>query len=55
MQWQTYSTEIGDSLRKQYGMDIVNLMPTNLYGPNDNFTKYSHGHLGLYQECTKQK
>ena len=36
--------EIGDSLRKQYGMDIVNLMPTNLYGPNDNFTK-EHSHV----------
>ncbi len=23
--------------REQYGMDTVSLMPTNLYGPNDNF------------------
>ena len=28
---------IGDSLNKQYGHQIVNLMPTNLYGINDNF------------------
>lgn len=26
-----------DALRKQYGRNYVSLMPTNLYGPNDNF------------------
>lgn len=26
-----------DAIRKQYGKDFVSLMPTNLYGPNDNF------------------
>ena len=26
-----------EALRKQYGRDYVALMPTNLYGPNDNF------------------
>jgi GDP-L-fucose synthase len=26
-----------EALRKQYGMDYVSLMPTNLYGPGDNF------------------
>lgn len=26
-----------ESLRKQYGRDYVSLMPTNLYGPGDNF------------------
>ena len=32
-----------ESLRKQYGRDYVSLMPTNLYGPNDNFDlKTSH-------------
>ncbi|WP_084221640.1 GDP-L-fucose synthase family protein [Winogradskyella sp. PG-2] len=25
------------AIRKQYGKDFVSLMPTNLYGPNDNF------------------
>ena len=29
--------EIGNSLSIQYGHKIINLMPTNLYGPNDNF------------------
>jgi len=32
-----------EALRKQYGRDYVSLMPTNLYGPNDNFDlKSSH-------------
>ena len=26
-----------DSYRKQYGHDWISVMPTNLYGPNDNF------------------
>ena len=26
-----------EALRKQYNRDYVSLMPTNLYGPNDNF------------------
>ena len=32
-----------EALRKQYGRDYVSRMPTNLYGPNDNFDlKSSH-------------
>ena len=32
-----------EALRKQYNKDYVSLMPTNLYGPNDNFDfKTSH-------------
>jgi len=32
-----------DALRRQYNHDYVSLMPTNLYGPNDNFDlKTSH-------------
>lgn len=31
------------AIRKQFGKDFVSLMPTNLYGPNDNFDlKSSH-------------
>ncbi|PZX47702.1 GDP-L-fucose synthase [Algoriphagus chordae] len=26
-----------EAIRKQYGKDYISLMPTNLYGPNDNF------------------
>jgi GDP-L-fucose synthase len=31
--------EIGDSISKQYGKKIINLMPTNLFGPNDFFSE----------------
>ena len=30
--------EIGRSMSKQYGHKVLNLMPTNLYGPNDYFS-----------------
>lgn len=33
--------EIGDAISKQFGHKIINLMPTNLYGPNDNFSEDS--------------
>tara|TARA_B000000475_G_scaffold249454_1_gene225099 strand:- start:934 stop:1857 length:924 start_codon:yes stop_codon:yes gene_type:complete len=40
--------ELGKSVSIQYGHKIVNLMPTNLYGPNDNFSKLdSHVIPGL--------
>lgn len=29
--------ELGKMYRRQYGMSAISLMPTNLYGPNDNF------------------
>lgn len=29
--------EYGKMLRRQYGLEVVSLMPTNLYGPNDNY------------------
>ncbi len=31
--------EMGKTLNKDYGHKVINLMPTNLYGPNDNFSK----------------
>ncbi len=31
------SLELTKMYRRQYGMDAISLMPTNLYGPNDNF------------------
>ena len=40
--------EIGNSMNKQYGHSVINLMPTNLYGPDDNFSeKDSHVIPGL--------
>ncbi|WP_298123885.1 GDP-L-fucose synthase [Brevundimonas sp.] len=29
--------KLGQAYRRQYGMDIISAMPTNLYGPGDNF------------------
>lgn len=29
--------KLGQALHRQYGDDIISLMPTNLYGPGDNF------------------
>jgi len=31
------SLEIANTMKEQYGHKILNLMPTNLYGPNDRF------------------
>ncbi len=40
-QWYAIAKIVGiklcDSLRKQYGRNYFSLMPTNLYGPGDNF------------------
>ncbi len=48
--------EIGDSLNKQFGHKVVNLMPTNLYGPGDNFSeKDSHVIPGLIYRMHKAK
>ncbi len=33
--------EMGDAISKQYGNTVINLMPTNMYGPNDNFSQTS--------------
>jgi GDP-L-fucose synthase len=48
--------ELGDSLEKQYGHKVLNLMPTNLYGPNDNFsTDGSHVIPGLISRMHESK
>lgn len=48
--------ELGNSIQAQYGHKIVNLMPTNLYGPNDNFSdKNSHVIPGLMGRMHKTK
>ena len=31
--------ELGNAMKEQYGHKVINLMPTNLYGPNDNFSE----------------
>ncbi len=48
--------EMGDALSQQYGHSIINLMPTNLYGPNDNFSETSsHVIPGLIRRLTLAK
>ena len=40
--------ELGNAMQTQYGHNVINLMPTNLYGPYDSFSaKYSHVIPGL--------
>jgi GDP-L-fucose synthase len=36
--------ELAKMYRRQYGMNVISLMPTNLYGPGDNFD-LSSGHV----------
>lgn len=42
----------GQVYRRQYGMDVIHLMPTNLYGPRDNFDPAtSHVVPALVRKC----
>ena len=48
--------EMGSALAIQYGHKIINLMPTNLYGPNDSFSETnSHVIPGLIYRMHKSK
>ena len=48
--------ELGNSLRLEHGHKVINLMPTNLYGPNDNFsTESSHVIPGLIRRMNDAK
>lgn len=48
--------ELGKSISYQYGHKVINLMPTNLYGPNDNFSdKESHVIPGLMSRMHNSK
>ena len=48
--------ELGRSIKMQHGNKIINLMPTNLYGPNDNFSdRNSHVIPGLMGRMHKTK
>ena len=48
--------ELGASITSQYGNEIINLMPTNLYGPGDNFSETSsHVIPGLIRRMHKAK
>ena len=44
------------ALRMQYGFDAISLMPTNLYGPNDNFDSFnSHVFASLIRKFCDAK
>ena len=48
--------QLCNSLREQYGFNSMSLMPTNLYGPGDNFDdKNSHVMAGLIQRFYRAK
>ena len=48
--------EMGRALNKQYSHQVINLMPTNLYGPYDNFSEMdSHVIPGLIMRMHKAK
>ncbi len=50
------SIELGREVSKQFGNSVLNLMPTNLYGPNDNFSDMnSHVIPGLIFRMHKAK
>ena len=48
--------ELGNAIKTEFGHDVINLMPTNLYGPNDNFSKEdSHVIPGLLRKMHDAK
>jgi GDP-L-fucose synthase len=48
--------ELGKMYRRQYGMDVVSLMPSNVYGPGDNFDPVnSHVLAALIRRCHEAK
>ena len=48
--------EIGNAMKIEFGHNIINLMPTNLYGPRDNFSEdESHVIPGLISRMHKSK
>jgi GDP-L-fucose synthase len=45
-----------EAYRRQYGDDFVSVMPTNLYGPNDNYhTEHSHVPAALIRRFHEAK
>jgi len=51
--------KLGEAYRRQHGMDCISILPTNLYGPRDNFDPLnSHvipGLLNRFLEAKRQK
>lgn len=48
--------EMGQAYRKQYGMNVIHILSTNLYGPGDNFDlTTSHVIPALIKRCLTQE
>ena len=48
--------ELAKMYRRQYAMSIISLMPTNLYGPNDNYdTETSHVVAAVIRKTVEAK
>jgi len=48
--------ELGSALTIEFGHQVINLMPTNLYGPNDYFdSKFSHVIPGMIKRMHEAK
>ena len=48
--------ELGSSIKKEFGHEVINLIPTNLYGPYDRFSEYdSHVIPGLIYRMIEAK
>ena len=46
----------GLAYRQQYGMNVIHILPTNLYGPGDNFDlQTSHVISALIRKCVEAK
>jgi GDP-L-fucose synthase len=55
-QWYAISKIAGlklcEAYRRQYGVDFISVMPTNLYGPGDNYhPEHSHVVAALIRKC----
>ena len=50
------AVKLGQSLRRQHGISVIAAMPTNLYGPNDNFhPEHAHVLPALLQRVHRAK
>lgn len=48
--------ELGKMYRRQYGVNVISLMPTNVYGPGDNYhPTNSHVLAALLRRCHEAK
>ena len=53
---QNFGIKLCEALRMQYNFDAICLMPTNLYGPKDNYdTKTSHVFPALIRKFYEAK